>query len=119
MKRRLVSQYLHAAAGKRFYDNKASVRKMREVTNGVCRAFGVEPALNFENEGRSITYSEWQQKKNGRPMNLQSPYGWLKEFCEEYNFPFYGIHQFRHLHTSLLIGAGIDPTTVSGVLGHA
>ena len=92
---------------------------MREVTNGVCRAFGVEPALNFENEGRSITYSEWQQKKNGRPMNLQSPYGWLKEFCEEYNFPFYGIHQFRHLHTSLLIGAGIDPTTVSGVLGHA
>lgn len=110
---------MHAAAGKRFYDNKASVRKMREVTNGVCRAFGVEPALNFENEGRSITYSEWQQKKNGRPMNLQSPYGWLKEFCKEHDFPFYGIHQFRHLHTSLLIGAGIDPTTVSGVLGHA
>lgn len=26
---------------------------------------------------------------------------------------------FGHLHTSLLIGAGIDPTTVSGVLGHA
>ena len=51
--------------GKRFYDNKASVRKMREVTNGVCRAFGVEPALNFENEGRSINYSEWQHKKNG------------------------------------------------------
>ena len=51
--------------GKRFYDNKASVRKMREVTNGVCRAFGITPALNFENEGRSITYSEWQQKKNG------------------------------------------------------
>ena len=113
----LINSY--SLTGKQFYDNKASVRKMREVTNGVCRAFGVEPALNFENEGRSITYSEWQQKKNGRPMNLQSPYGWLKEFCEEYNFPFYGIHQFRHLHTSLLIGAGIDPTTVSGVLGHA
>ena len=55
----------------------------------------------------------------GKPMNLQTPYGWLKEFCEEHDFPFYGIHQFRHLHTSLLIGAGIDPTTVSGVLGHA
>ena len=58
-------------------------------------------------------------KWNGSPMNLQTPYGWLKEFCEEHDFPFYGIHQFRHLHTSLLIGAGIDPTTVSGVLGHA
>lgn len=69
--------------------------------------------------------SKWNEtdrlftKWDGRPMNLQSPYGWLKEFCDEHDFPFYGIHQFRHLHTSLLIGAGIDPTTVSGVLGHA
>ena len=59
----LINSY--AINGKRFYDNKASIRRMREVTNGVCRAFGVEPALNFENEGRSISYSEWQHKKNG------------------------------------------------------
>lgn len=59
----LINSY--SLTGKRFYDNKASVRKMREVTNGVCRAFGVEPALNFENEGRSLNYSEWQHKKNG------------------------------------------------------
>ena len=59
----LINSY--AINGKRFYDNKASVRKMREVTNGVCRAFGVTPALNFENEGRSISYSEWQHKKKG------------------------------------------------------
>ena len=59
----LINSY--SLTGKRFYDNKASVRKMREVTNGVCRAFGITPALNFENEGRSITYSEWQHKKKG------------------------------------------------------
>ena len=59
----LVNSY--SITGKRFYDNKASVRKMREVTNGVCRAYGVEPALNFENEGKSISYSEWQHKKKG------------------------------------------------------
>lgn len=58
-------------------------------------------------------------KFDGQPMNPQTPYGWLKEFCEKNDFPFYGIHQFRHLYTSLLIGAGIDPTTVSGVLGHS
>ncbi len=58
-------------------------------------------------------------KFDGQPMNLQTPYGWLKEFCEKNNFPFYGVHQFRHLHTSLLVGAEIDPTTVSGVLGHS
>ena len=59
----LINSY--SLTGKRFYDNKASVRKMREVTNGVCRAFGITPALNFENEGRSLNYSEWQHKKNG------------------------------------------------------
>ena len=59
----LINSY--SLTGKRFYDNKASVRKMREVTNGVCRAFGITPALNFENEGRSISYSEWQHKKKG------------------------------------------------------
>ena len=26
---------------------------------------------------------------------------------------------FGHLHASLLVGAGIDPTTVSGILGHS
>ena len=41
------------------------------------------------------------------------------EFGIGSDFPFYGIHQFRHLHTSLLIGTGIDPTTVSGILGYS
>lgn len=36
---------------------------MRETTNGVCRAFGITPALNFENKGRSISYYEWECKK--------------------------------------------------------
>ena len=52
-------------SGKRFYDNKKSLRIIRENTNGVCRAFGVTPALNFENKGRSISYYEWTCKKNG------------------------------------------------------
>ena len=34
-------------------------------TNGVCRAFGVTPALNFENKGRSISHYEWECKKKG------------------------------------------------------
>lgn len=58
-------------------------------------------------------------KWNGLPMNPQTPYGWLKKFCEKHGMPFCGIHSFRHLHASLLIGAGIDTTTVSGILGHS
>lgn len=58
-------------------------------------------------------------KWNGKEMNNQTPYGWLKEFCEKNNLPFYGIHSFRHFAASALISAGLDVTTVSGALGHS
>ncbi len=57
-------------------------------------------------------------KWNGEPMNNQTPYGWLKEFCEKNEQSFYGIHSFRHFAASALISAGLDVTTVSGALGH-
>ena len=52
-------------SGARYYDNKKTLRTVRENTNGICRALGVKPALNFENKGRSISYYEWECKKNG------------------------------------------------------
>ena len=58
-------------------------------------------------------------KWNGEPMNNQTPYGWLKEFCEKNELPFYGLHSFRHFAASALISAGLDVVTVSGALGHA
>lgn len=57
-------------------------------------------------------------KCNGEPMNNQTPYGWLKEFCEKNDMPFYGIHSFRHFAASALISSGLDVVTVSGALGH-
>ena len=57
-------------------------------------------------------------KWDGSPMNNQTPYGWLKEFCENNEMPFYGIHSFRHFAASALISAGLDVVTVSGALGH-
>ena len=57
-------------------------------------------------------------KWNGEPMNNQTPYGWLKEFCEKNELPFYGLHSFRHFAASALISAGLDVVTVSGALGH-
>lgn len=57
-------------------------------------------------------------KWNGEEMNNQTPYGWLKEFCQKNDMPFYGIHSFRHFAASSLISAGLDVTTVSGALGH-
>ena len=57
-------------------------------------------------------------KWDGSPMNNQTPYGWLKEFCEKNDMPFYGIHSFRHFAASALISSGLDVVTVSSALGH-
>ncbi len=45
-------------------------------------------------------------KWDGQPMNPQTPYGWLKDFCKDNDVPLYGVHQFRHqnnIKTHLLI----------------
>ncbi len=58
-------------------------------------------------------------KWDGEPMSLNAPYTWLRKQCRKINFPFYGIHTFRHLNASLQINAGVDPTTVAASLGHS
>jgi integrase len=60
-------------------------------------------------------YVKW----NGEPMNNNTPYFWLGEFCEKHGLPFYGLHSFRHLFASLLVNQGVDIVTVSGALGHS
>ena len=58
-------------------------------------------------------------KENGEPQHPNTSYHWLEKFCARNGLPFYGIHSFRHLFASLLVGNGVDIVTVSGVLGHS
>ena len=55
----------YSLSGQKYYANRTSLHKARETTNGVCRAFGVKPALNFENKGRSVSHYEWEQSRKG------------------------------------------------------
>lgn len=56
---------------------------------------------------------------NGNPMHPNTPYSWLKKFCENTGQKFLGIHHFRHLNATLLINSGVDASTVSNSLGHS
>lgn len=68
---------------------------------------------------------QWKQSNrlfthlDGAPMHPNTPYHWLKRFCEETGQRFLGIHAFRHLNASLLINSGVDVKTVSTSLGHS
>lgn len=55
----------------------------------------------------------------GQPMHPNTPYHWLKDFCQETGQRFLGVHHFRHLNASLLINSGADVRTVSASLGHS
>ena len=61
----------YSLSGQKYYANRTSLRQARETVNGVCRAFGVTPALNFENKGRSVSYYEWEQNKKGTSWKEQ------------------------------------------------
>jgi integrase len=52
-------------------------------------------------------------------MHPNTPYKWLKEFCDRTGQRFLGIHAFRHLSASLLIQSGADVRTVSAMLGRS
>ena len=69
--------------------------------------------------------SKWEEhdrlftKWNGEPMNPQTPFEWLKGYCERIGVPFHNIHALRHLHASLLIYEGVDVVSVSADMGHS
>ena len=66
-----------------------------------------------------IEYDRLFVKWNGEPMNNNTPYFWLREFCEANNFRFCDIHSLRHFYASALINKGVDAAAVSGALGHS
>ena len=78
-----------------------------------------------QDEERIRLGTKWQDydrlfvKWDGRPMNNNTPYFWLKEFCEANNFRFCDIHSLRHFYASALINKGVDAAAVSGALGHS
>ena len=61
----------YSLSGQKYYANRTTLRQARETANGVCRAFGVTPALNFENKGRSVSYYEWSKNKKGASWKEQ------------------------------------------------
>ena len=61
----------YSLSGQKYISNRSTLRKARENANGICRAFGITPALNFENKGRSIDHYEWEQKRKGTSWKEQ------------------------------------------------
>lgn len=54
-----------------------------------------------------------------KPMNPNTPYTWLKRFCEKENLSFKGLHAFRHFVATQAIAEGVNIKDISSMLGHS
>jgi len=52
--------------GKKYYDNKKNYAKMREISDDLCRQYGLSVIENPEH-GRTKSYDEYEAEKNGEP----------------------------------------------------
>ena len=55
----------YSITGRKFYDNKTSRNHVREYSDRVCLAFGIQPITAGKRKSKGNSYAEWQNKKNG------------------------------------------------------
>lgn len=120
---RRTSQY---TSEKGIYTDTTKTRKSKRVSKmpasimNLLRQFKAD-----QNEEARRLGTKWKDydrlftKWNGAPMNPQTPFEWLKGYCERIGIPFRNIHSLRHLHASLLIFEGVDVVAVSEDMGHS
>lgn len=123
IKIRRTSQY---TAEKGIYTDTTKTKKSQRISKfpetviELLKRFQQEQSKEAERLG-----SKWENhdrlftKWNGAPMHPQTPYKWLRDYCEKINIPFRGLHTLRHLHASLLIYEGMDVVAVSADMGHS
>lgn len=123
VKVRRTSQYLKERGT--YTDDTKTKRSQRTLKLPVA-VFDVLRKLRSEQlEMRLMMGAAWKDtgrlfvSEDGAPMHPNTPYQWLRKFCERTGQRFLGVHMFRHLNASLLINSGVDVKTVSASLGHS
>ncbi len=58
--------------GQKFYANKKSLDRIKEYSDKVCLAFGVQPYDKSKGTGMTMKYNEWENKKRGTSWKEKS-----------------------------------------------
>ena len=61
----------YSLSGQKYYANRQSLKRIREISDRVCLAFGLKPNPNLTGKGKSINHKEWEHKKNGTSWKQQ------------------------------------------------
>jgi len=61
----------YSLSGKKYYANRKSLKRIRDISDGVCKAFGIDIHPNLTGKGKSIKHKEWEHRKNGTSWKEQ------------------------------------------------
>ena len=61
----------YSLSGKKYYANRKSLKRIRDISDGVCKAFGIDIHPNLTGKGKSINHKEWEHRKNGTSWKQQ------------------------------------------------
>lgn len=61
----------YSLTGKKFNDNWNTRKKIREYSDRVCLAFGIQPIAPNKGQSKNIAYNEWEHKKRGTSWKQQ------------------------------------------------
>ena len=55
----------YSLTGQKFNDNQKTLKHIREYSDRVCLAFGIQPITPDKGKSKSLAYNEWENKKRG------------------------------------------------------
>ncbi len=55
----------YSITGQKFNDNWTTRKKLREISDRVCLAFGIQPIPDRNGQSKNIAYNEWEHKRLG------------------------------------------------------
>lgn len=55
----------YSLTGEKFNANKKSLDRIKEYSDRVCLAFGIQPYDKFKGKGKTMKYNEWENKRRG------------------------------------------------------
>ena len=55
----------YSMSGQHYYANQKSLQSLKEYSDRVCLAFGVQPYNKDNAKGQTVAYNEWEHKKRG------------------------------------------------------
>ena len=120
-----TSQYRNSRTGT--YTSAPKTKTSKRILKISQRTVSLMQLYQLEqNEQRLKLGDQWVENDrlfigcNGEPLHPNTPYKWLRVFCEEEGLAFKGLHAFRHAYaTTAITSNAIDMKTVSAVLGHS